>query len=251
MIRTLFGSRKGVVQRYTEDLVRIAAQIEDVEQQLKSLDRRVSRWRRSVSSYGASLTALYASYMYYTSGAQWMLALAALLAGTLVLVLYNLGMRSGAGWIRSYKMRRLAQLRGKHESTVDKLKEETQFNATSSLLQRFQNGDDALQVVDTELSLKYDELQQLKDELTQLQTGKQQATKEQNDVWFDKVIGLLAGGNDVQGMPHIEKVVCPECDRFAGLYRLPKGDWQYMCPFCNHRTPSHDVEGATAEEETE
>lgn len=125
-------------------------------------------------------------------------------------------------WYGTRLQRKLNRLQDLHERTVEQLKQDTKFQETSALLQRFQQGEDALLVIDDEIKAREEKLLQLKQEIAQCDT------KEEKDKWFDKVIGVMAGGNDL-----LIKCKCTECGSFRGLYRYVNEPIQYQCFQCH------------------
>ncbi|CCD24643.1 Lnp1p NDAI_0D03290 [Naumovozyma dairenensis CBS 421] len=239
---TITNSKKTLIQRYTEDLSHITSQIHALESSLQRRQAVLDHFQSQLTFYGLSAIVCLASAAYYYSSSysenegntEWVwitvLVLGVILLGFLKWVSYKL-----EGWYKERQDKKLSKLRATHSKKLESLKRETQFHETNSIIQRFSSGsnqdDDAMVLMDEQLSAKYDEFNQLKNELNKLQKDNEFVNnKEKSDVWFDKVIGILAGGNDLNNT--IRPIVCSNCKRHTGAYRLLNKPLQYVCPVC-------------------
>ncbi|CCC67187.1 hypothetical protein NCAS_0A06290 [Naumovozyma castellii] len=237
------SSSKNLVQKYTQDLSEITSQIHELERTLQSRQQLLNSFQSYLTYYGSSIIVCLVAYFYWSQtlmqvrSITWFILSLGLLVG-IKLMSYKVDT-----WLRGRQQRRLSKLRAVHQQKLDKLKQDTNFHETNSIIQRFSSGanqsEDAMTLMDEELKLKYDELNNLKNELHQLQleNGKDaqnEKSKKKNDIWFDKVIGVLAGGNDLSNIP--KPVICSNCKRHAGSYRLINKPLQYVCPFCGVTT---------------
>lgn len=204
------------IEQYRDQLSRLSLEIHKTDERLKYM-HGLHGFRVILNRHVLGVLVALAAYCYkYGVGYNYM----GVLVGVLVLVQLC--------WYKIVKMysehllRKLNQLQDLHERTVEQLKTDTNFQETSALLQRFQQGDDALLVIDNEIKAREEQLSQLKQEIAQC------ATKEEKDQWFDKLIGVMAGGNDL-----LIKCKCTECGSFKGLYRYVNEPIQYQCFQCH------------------
>ncbi|GMM54661.1 Lnp1 protein [Maudiozyma humilis] len=239
----LSRDRRTVVQRYTQDLSQITGEIHSLEKKLTRSQATAGRIQSQLTTYGLALTALAAAYVYasdFLPGLTRINAVAvAFLASVVLLIVVKWTAAQVYGRFERYQQRKLSKLKAVHQKKLNELKKETNFHETSSIIQRFSSGDDqsddALILIDDELKDKYTELQKLKSELevVKQKNDKSGLGKDEKDVWFDRVIGVLAGGNDLENLPH--PVVCPNCKKHAGAYRIAGKPLLYVCPYCEFR----------------
>ena len=249
------GSKKSLAQKYTEDLSEITLQINALDKALKSNESALRNLQSSLTYYGISLSILVVSIctvFHVPSTTSVLLCIIASGVPCIVLlILVKLLTNTVYSRYNQRQYKKLGKLRAAHQKKLNKLKEETHYNETNSIIQRFSSGDDqsqdALLLLDEELSEKYKELNNLKLELEELKkqslrgrdsSGINNSDRDENDgedgareAWFDKVIGLLAGGNEITHLPRL--IVCPRCHRHAGCYRMIGQPINYSCPFCS------------------
>lgn len=230
------GSRKTLVQRYTDDLSQITTEIHELDRKLKTSQQAMDHLQSVLTYYGGGLTISVFSYAYWRWDGNWVsIALAVAMSITLLVLIKYAAYKAGQ-WNRGRQSRNLAKLRASHQEKLEKLKEETNFHATNSIIQRFSQGEDqsedAMLLMDEELRNKYKELNDLKDELAQFKQEDTLKDKKERDKWFDKVINALAGGDSVNKM--FLPVVCPKCKAQTGVYHLGNLAFKYVCPLCGH-----------------
>ena len=241
--KLLSRDRRTVVQRYTQDLSEITGEIHSLEKKLMRSQATANHIQSQLTMYGLSLTVLVAAYVYATGILPRLTrvnAVACAFLGCVVLLIVVKWTASQlSGRYERYQQRKLSKLKAVHQKKLNELKKETNFHETNSIIQRFSSGDDqtddAMILIDDELKDKYTELQTLKTELelVKQKNDKTGLDKAEKDVWFDKVIGVLAGGNDLGNLP--TPVVCPNCKKHAGAYRIAGKPMLYVCPYCQFR----------------
>ena len=250
------GSKKSLAQKYTEDLSEITLQINALDKALKSNESSLRNLQSNLTYYGISLSilvvAICAVFRVPSTKSIPLCILASGVPCIVLLILVKLLTNTLYSRYNQRQYKKLGKLRAAHQKKLDKLKEETHYNETNSIIQRFSSGDDqsqdALLLLDEELSEKYKELNNLKLELEELKKQSLRGSRASNgnnnsegddgdgedgarEAWFDKVIGLLAGGNEITHLPRL--IVCPRCRRHAGCYRMIGQPINYSCPFCS------------------
>lgn len=208
----LFGNgKKNLVEKYTRDLNTLSVNIKTLEGRLNS-KRPYTLW------FHIYIIPLALSAVYYFYGLKDKTVWGGIFIGYL-LISYCLWILSS--WETQYYTRKISKLRSQYDDKLNKFKQETQFNEANSMLQRFSNGTDQVEVVNEELQGKYNELNKLKSEIDKL--------KDQDDknAWFDKVVGIVSGGNDL-----LVKVICPQCHKTTGLYRYINEPVEFKCIEC-------------------
>ncbi|CAL9736919.1 endoplasmic reticulum junction formation protein lunapark [Monosporozyma servazzii] len=209
----LFGGKykKNLVVEYTKDLNALSIDI-------KTLESRLSSKRPYIFWFHLYILPLVLSGVYYFYGLNNYIVFVSVLMGYIVInyCIWKFGL-----WQRQYYTRKISKLRSQYDDKLNKFKQETQFNEANSMLQRFSGGTDQVEVVNEELEGKYTELNKLKFQIDKL--------KDQDDknAWFDKVVGIVAGGNDL-----LVKVVCPQCHKSTGLYRYINEPVDFKCIEC-------------------
>lgn len=184
--------------------------------------------------YGSGLTASVFAYAYWKFEGSWVLLFACVIGCVAFLIVVKYGAYRVDQWMRDRQSVKLGKLRALHQKKLEKLKEETNYHATNSIIQRFSQGEDqsedAMLLMDEELQDKYKELHNLKEELAHFRQDDRLKDKHERDKWFDKVISAVAGGDTVNGM--FLPVVCPKCKGQTGLYHLGNRAFRYVCPLC-------------------
>ncbi|CAI5058446.1 BEM_collapsed_G0026600.mRNA.1.CDS.1 [Saccharomyces cerevisiae] len=240
------GSRndKDFVTKYTADLSQITSQIHHLDVALKKSQSILSQWQSNLTFYGIAFTVLALSYTYweYHGYRPYLVVTALLCIGSLIL--FKWALTKLYAFYNNNRLRKLAKLRAIHQKKLEKLKEETHYNATSSIIQRFSSGedqnDDAMVLLDDELNAKYQELNNLKTELEKFkkESHVKGLKKEDSDAWFDKIISVLAGGNELDSTSSLspfKKIICPQCHWKSNCYRLASKPIIFICPHCNHK----------------
>ncbi|CAI4039565.1 hypothetical protein SMKI_08G2330 [Saccharomyces mikatae IFO 1815] len=243
----IWGSQndKDFVTKYTADLSQITSQIHQLDVALKKSQSILNQWQSNLTFYGIAFTALALSYVYWEYHGFWpyLVITTVLCLGSLILVKWAL--TKLYAFYNNNRLRKLGKLRAVHQKKLEKLKEETHYNATSSIIQRFSSGedqnDDAMVLLDDELNAKYQELNNLKAELEKFKKEShiEGLKKEDSDAWFDKIIGALAGGNELNStnsLSPFRKIICPQCHQRSDCYRLANKPIVFICPHCSHRT---------------
>ncbi|AMD22103.1 HGL237Wp [Eremothecium sinecaudum] len=244
-------SKEQVISKYTKNLASITSRIHDLEVRLKNNDSLYDAWNKRLNFYGISFLVLVVTVVHAKEKNMALTMMA--IVGSILLIL---GLKKMFAALIDYRRSRISGkldiARAAHQETLEELKKETNFYSTNSLIQRFSSGEsqseDALLLMDEELSSKYKELNNLKNELAQL---KEQAngmvtsdTQEVTDKWFDKVLGVLSGG-DVPSSLSIVPIKCQKCGYHAGCYISPNWAWKYVCPMCafyqENKQPSASV----------
>lgn len=209
----LFGGnhKKNLVVEYTKDLNALSIDI-------KTLESRLSSKRPYILWFHLYILPLVLSGVYYLYGVHNYMVWSGTVIGYIVI---NYCIWKFVLWQRQYYTRKISKLRSQYDDKLNKFKQETQFNEANSMLQRFSGGTDQVEVVNEELEGKYTELNKLKSQIDKL--------KDQDDknAWFDKVVGIVAGGNDL-----LVKVVCPKCHKAPGLYRYVNEPVEFKCIEC-------------------
>lgn len=228
------GSKKTLVQRYTDDLSQITTQIHELDGKLNRSQKTMDKLQSYLTYYGVAYLICVLAYLYWTTKGKWVLLAVGMIVCVLLLGLIKYSAYRTYLWFRSRQSRKLGKLRALHQKKLEKLKEETNYHATNSIIQRFSQGEDhsedALLLMDEELKNKYKELSNLKEELAQFRQDDRLKDKKERDKWFDKVINAVAGGDSVSGM--FLPIVCPKCKGQTGLYHLGNRAFKYVCPLC-------------------
>lgn len=228
------GSKKTLVQRYTDDLSQITTEIHELDRKLRTSQQVMDYLQSELTYYGSGLTISVFAYSYWRWDGNWFGLAASVAASLVLLVLIKYTAYKAGQWNRNRQSRKLAKLRASHQEKLERLKEETNYHATSSIIQRFSQGEDqsedAMILMDEELRNKYKELSQLKEELAHFKQDDRLQDKKERDKWFDKVINALAGGDTVNKM--FLPIICPECKVQTGVYHLGNLAFKYVCPQC-------------------
>ncbi|KAL3229158.1 hypothetical protein RNJ44_02245 [Nakaseomyces bracarensis] len=245
----LWFSKKSLVQRYTADLSQITQQIHELDKSIKNRQAKVDRLQGQITYLGITATMVVMAYVHLEYG-NMLLSCGSGVGSIFVLVLFKWFMYRLYAKYHQYKLRRLARLRGEHQKKLDKLKEETNFNATHSIIQRFSSGEtqseDAVILMDEEISKKYGELNELQKQLTELKQNEAKLKDpKERDVWFDKVLGVLSGGDEMAPRP----IICPQCSEHTGAYRLVNRPLRYVCPNCSFKIEEKVEEEVVEEKE--
>ncbi|CAI4052178.1 hypothetical protein N7582_005385 [Saccharomyces uvarum] len=247
---------KDFVTKYTADLSQITSRIHQLDTALKKSQTILGQWQSNLTFYGAAFTALALSYTYWEYRGYWPYLVVTLFLCLSSLILVKWTLTKLYALYNNNRLRKLSKLRAVHQKKLEKLKEETHYNATSSIIQRFSSGDDqnddAMVFLDDELNAKYQELNNLKTELEKFkkQSHVEGLKKEDSDAWFDKIIGLIAGGNELSStnsLSPFKKIVCPECHWKSSCYRLGDRPILFVCPQCNHRVDEEKERQAAVE----
>lgn len=228
------GTKKTLVQKYTDDLSHITSQIHELDGKLKRSQVSMDDLQSQLTYYGSGLIISVFAFLYWKYNGNWFIVITGFVISIFFTALSKWSAYKVYQWIRERQSRKLGKLRAIHQEKLEKLKEETNYHATNSIIQRFSQGEDqsedAMQLMDEELKSKYEELNNLKDELAQFRQNDSLKDKQERDKWFDKVINALAGGDNVNGVPR--PIVCNNCKRQSGAYHLGNRPLQYICPFC-------------------
>ncbi|GCE97339.1 hypothetical protein ZYGM_004894 [Zygosaccharomyces mellis] len=231
----LRGRKKTLVERYTEELTNVTSQIHQLDRKLKSSQEASDKLQSQLSYYGLATSILVLSYMHWIYQSVLPYSIASTLA-TLVLtgLIKNIASRTSQ-WQRGRQTRKLSRLRASHQQKLNKLKDETNFHATNSIIQRFSQGEDqtedAMLLMDEEIGKKYHELKKLQEELNQFRQTDNSKDQRERDKWFDKVLNVLAGGD----IPR--PIVCTQCHKHSGAYCVGNAPLAYICPLCGWREP--------------
>lgn len=228
------GSKKTLVQKYTDDLSHITSQIHELDGKLKRSQVSMDNLQSQLTYYGSGLIISLFAFLYWEYNGNWFVVFTGFVIGVFVTALSKWSAYKVYQWIRERQSLKLGKLRAVHQEKLEKLKEETNYHATNSIIQRFSQGEDqsedAMLLMDEELKSKYEELNVLKDELAQFRQNDSLKDKQERDKWFDKVINALAGGDNINGMSR--PIVCNKCKRQTGAYRMGNRPLQFVCPFC-------------------
>lgn len=228
------GSKRTLVQRYTDELSQITAQIHELDRKLKKRQVTMDNLQSHLTYYGSGITASVFAYLYWKCEGSWLMPSMGVIGCIVLLTVIKYGAYRVDQWVRDRQSIKLGKLRALHQKKLERLKEETNYHATNSIIQRFSQGEDqsedAMVLMDEELKNKYKELHNLKDELAHFRQDDRLKDKHERDKWFDKVINAVAGGDTVNGM--FLPVVCPKCKGQTGLYHLGNRSFKYVCPFC-------------------
>lgn len=259
MFKTLGGLFKGqsqdkLIKKYTKDLAEITSRIHYLEQGLKKNQSVLNQWQRQLNFYGPSTLLLLSSavYMAYTRHNRLTLVLY-LAVSIVVFILLKILLNKWFAFRAQRSMRKLDQLRASHQEKLETLKKETNFYSTNSLIQRFSSGEtqseDAMTLMDEELNSKYKELQDLQKELHTLREDESNGLhkNEEREKWFDKVLGVLSGG-DLNLDNQLKPIVCSQCGQHTGSFMVVNKPLKYVCPLCNW---TYDSDEKREEEVTE
>lgn len=231
----LRGKQKTTVERYTEELTNITSQIHQLDKKLKSSEESNDKLQSQLNYYGLATAVLAFSYKYWICEYRFPSAMGLAIVPLVVTGLIKVIASWINQWLKERQIRKLDSLRALHQEKLNKLKEETNFHATSSVIQRFSQGedqtDDAVLLMDEEIGKKYRELQELQQELNQFRKTGNADDKKERDKWFDKVLNVLAGGD----IPR--PIICSQCHKHCGAYHLADASMVYVCPLCGWREP--------------
>lgn len=234
VVRGIVGDRRTLAERYTQELSEITAQIHTLERALASRETGAQRVRFVLTYYGttANVLAIAAAKAWFKLRV-WILV-AIFIVGCVLIFLARNAVGHWTQWRTNCAQRQLAKLKARHQHQLDKLKEETNYHAASALIQRFSSGedgsDDAAILMDEELQAKARELRDLQQQLSKLQ----QEDSPDRAAWFDKVIELVAGSDDLP-----QRIVCSKCGAHTGAYKLTRTQAvPYVCPECGFRMES-------------
>lgn len=239
------GKQKTLVERYTEELTSITSQIHRLDQKLKSSQQASDKLQWQLGLYGAISAVAISAYVHWYYASVWLYPLASA-GATIFFVILAKGVAARIDqWTRERQARQLDSLRALHQQKLNKLKEETNFHATNSVIQRFSQGedqsDDAMLLMDEEINKKYHELKDLQEELNQFRKPGGSKDKQERDKWFDKVLNVLAGGD----IPR--PIICKKCQRQSGAYRVGNEPLAYICPLCGWQEPPKETAAAKDE----
>nr|CAO98814.1 hypothetical protein [Nakaseomyces delphensis] len=243
-------SKKSLVQRYTADLSQITQQIHELDQSIKNRQASVGKLQGQITYMGITFIMVLVAYVhleYHNT----IISSGCAICSLVILILFKWLVYRLYAKYHQYKLKRLAYLRGVHQKKLDKLKEETNFNATHSIIQRFSSGEtqseDAMILMDEEMSKKYNELNELQKQLTELRQNESKLKDpKERDVWFDKVLGVLSGGDEMAPRP----IICPQCNEHTGAYRLANRPLRYVCPNCSFKIEEQVLQPEEVKKET-
>ncbi|EDO18801.1 hypothetical protein Kpol_1028p77 [Vanderwaltozyma polyspora DSM 70294] len=224
---------ESLVERYTKDLSQITSKIHDLELTMKKNQANLDYWQHELTYYGSGFTMLVFAYCYWYFKDQKLLIIISVLASIIVVIFAKWSLIKLNSIVRNRRNKQLSVLRGLHQEKLEKLKEDTNFNATNSIIQRFSSGEnqseDMVLLLNEEINDKYKELNEVKEELISLKKNDAiMNDKEERDKWFDRIIGIVAGGNEVT-----KPIVCPKCSKHFGLFRMDR-PIKYKCPECGN-----------------
>ena len=231
---------KKLVQRYNKDLSSITNKIHDYETKLKGIEDRAKSLRATVTYYYLTLLVCIIAYVYlkYSSSRAILCSIVALA----LLICIRLAITRFYLMLNKKYESRLSALISLHQEKMEELKQKTNFYHTNSLIQRYSSGesgsDDLMLLMDDEVKAKHEQLEKLKTELEQLRTNEKQKTQdvEAREKWFDKALGILAGGDDIKTLqPSISLIVCSQCKMSFGCYSVAGVPFQYVCSNCGSK----------------
>ena len=251
--------KNDIILSYTEDLNKLSIEI-------SSIEKKLNVKRPYIYYFHLYVLPLLLSVIYYyiyryncqkkrlskgnlsldLSG--WIIYIVVILIIYVIIIYILLKLKS---WERQYCTNRLSKLRSEYDDTLNQFKEDTKFNESISMLQRFNGGVDQIELVNEELKGKYEELNELRLEIDKLRKkggeyhgdDDDKNNNKNNKIWLDKIVGLMSGGDDV-----LVKVLCPKCKKFNGLYRYVNEPIEYKCVDCDMQVHETDKVG---EETTE
>ncbi|SMN19136.1 similar to Saccharomyces cerevisiae YHR192W LNP1 Putative protein of unknown function [Maudiozyma saulgeensis] len=239
----LSWDKRTVVQRYTQDLSQITGEIHVLEKNLQQGQITINRIQSQLTTYGLMVSGVVMAYVYMERIFPYWSVPVCLTMTFISCIIMLLSLKwlfsLMYGKYQTYQNKKLNKLKAIHQKKLNELKKETNFHETNSIIQRFSSGEDqsedAMILVDDELKEKYSELQNLKNELESLKQKENQTglNKDEKDVWFDKVIGVLAGGNNLDNLP--KPIVCPNCKKYSGAYRIIGKPLLFICPYCQYK----------------
>lgn len=250
-IGKLFGrDKRTVVQRYTQDLSQVTGQIHALEKKLQRGQNTIDHLQLQLTTYGLAISGIVLAYGYLQNVFPKFGTLSRLSVIFIVCIVVLILVK----WITTqiydkysnFEQKKLSKLKAAHQKKLNELKKETNYHETNSVIQRFSSGEDqtedAMILIDDELKDKYTELQTLQSELDELKqkSGKAGLNKEEKDVWFDKIIGVIAGGNDFDNFP--KPIICSNCQKHSGAYRISGKPLIYICPFCQYKIDTNTQE---------
>lgn len=241
----IWSSNKGkkrkdnIILSYTEDLNKLSIEINSIEKKLNEKSPYVRYFHFYVLPL---LLSIIYYYVHRYSGrltqfsrrnlnldlSGWIIyvVLTLVIYTTIIYILLKL-----KSWERKYRTNKLSKLHSQYDNTLNQFKEDTKFNESISMLQRFNGGVDQIELVNEELKGKYEELDKLRLEIDKLKNkggDYYDNSNSNNKVWLDKIVGLMSGGNDI-----LVKVLCPKCKKFNGLYRYVNEPIGYKCVDCD------------------
>lgn len=252
------NNKKSLVEKYTEDLSQITSKIHEIENKLRKTQDKVDYLQYNITYYGSGLTFSLFAYVFWNFKENKMAIFVSTFTCIFLIIICKLGTNKASTILRNKRNIQLGKLRALHQKKLEKLKEDTNFNATNSIIQRFSSGeqqsDDIMLLLGDEINDKYKELAVLKEELIKLkESDSLMKNKEERDKWFDKVIGIIAGGNDLNSFS--KPILCPKCSKHFGSYRIGDKPIKYICPACGWKLdelePTADVSHGTTNLMTE
>ncbi|CDO92204.1 unnamed protein product [Kluyveromyces dobzhanskii CBS 2104] len=262
---------KKLVQRYNKDLSLITNKIHDYETKSRGIEEKAKKVRAATTYYYLTLLMCIIAYVYlkYRPAS----AVLSTIIGLALLICLRIAITRFYMLLSKKYESRLSALRSLHQDKMEELKQKTNFYYTNSLIQRFSSGesgsDDMMLLMDDEVKMKHEQLEKLKLELDQLR--KDETPKKQDfearEKWFDKALGLLAGGDDLKSLqPSMSLISCSQCKKSFGCYSVVGVPFRYVCPNCgfkastdterpealnNSRTDAQDVATGAAVEAAE
>ncbi|SCV99347.1 LAFE_0A01178g1_1 [Lachancea fermentati] len=250
MFKTIGGlfrrqDQESLIKEYTKDLASITSKIHQLDQSLKRKDVTQSKWQRRLNLHGMSAIVLLNAVNYIQIGSRQIFALYAVLSIAFFILLKWL-LRCWFNFSNERTIKKLDQLKVDHQEKLENLKQKTHFYSTNSLIQRFSSGEqqseDAITLMDEEMKNKHEELDKLQKELENLKKqGDSSESQEQREKWFDKVLGVLSGG-DIQLDRQIKPIVCAECGKSTGCYTVLGAPLKYVCPLCGWKFDSNEID---------
>lgn len=210
------GRDKDLVVEYTKDLNALSIQIKSFEKKLNG--KRSYFWYFHIYVLPLCLSVVYYYCRHYDDTRECLVSWVGFIIGYILIIYLIWKLKI---WERQYYTRRISTLRSQYDKKLNEFKSKSQFNEASSMLQRFGGGTDVVESVNEELEGKYDELNKLKLQIDKLKN------QEDKNAWFDKVVGVIAGGDDL-----LVKLICPKCHQHRGLYRYVNEPIRYKCIEC-------------------
>lgn len=246
--RTLFGRErddKKLIKRYTKDLTSLTGKIHEFENRLKGNEENLKTYQAFISYYFSGALAITAALIYYRYSLKF--ALLSIFVGFQLILVTRILLNKWFEFLSRRYGNNLNKLKSLHQEKMEELKDKTNFYYTSSLIQRFSSGDtgsdDLMLLMDDEVKSKREQLEKLKDELEALRSKEdteKQDDAEARDKWFDKVVGLLSGGDESSTLQKsLTLIVCPQCKQSHGCYGVRGVPYQYICPNCKFEIKSN------------
>ncbi|CCH61533.1 hypothetical protein TBLA_0E04810 [Henningerozyma blattae CBS 6284] len=227
-----FRKKKPVLEQYTNDLKTITKTIHKLENKLRRKRYFNDNLNLYILWYGSLVILLCQCLLYfYYHTTSFKINCLSIFISIIILYLLRLLLFKINEWsIKRYSLK-LVSLKERHQLKINELKNETNFNMTNIIINRFSSGDskaeDAIELIDDELKEKKLQLENLEKNLRLLESQKDKLSE---DKWFDKVISTLAGGNDINNMFVPE--VCKKCGCFNGVFKLANREVHWVCPDC-------------------